>query len=1307
MAVNTKKLLSPAKESSLSTIKAEKFLSLKSSFIYSRLESEKDSDINDDEDLKKELLIIKSKVIEIDKLLKSTFSLRKKNSEIERRRIENENREQKEKKLENQENKNKDISKISKVTPPKLGFLEWLKRFVTGIIAGFLFTHLFKHLPLLIGFVKLISPVAKFFEFLTGKFFETIINFIDIGYTAQETVRNGLKKIGGEPFAKAFDAFNSALTTFINTAIIVAIAASSGTDFGLGKGSAGENARGPKGRGPMGRRPFRGVTEGRGGRTPGFFDRFRSGPRITGGQPGVFDKLRGIKDKITDPFRLRDKVTGTETRKPGIFDSLTKKKDEILEQLGLKKPKVTGGSPTLIERVGAPFRRKPKVTGTAPSNIFEFIGEGLRKTGKAITGVYDKTVGAIKGKLDDLVKGGLKNASSFLEKQPGVIGKLGKQLPKFLQKVGKYIPFVGDAVGLIIDIARGVDWRRALLRAIVGVGIDAGFTALMGALGLAAPFTGGASGALATAIYATYMTADIASGGFGRILGDKIADAFKIPQEGGDTSSPPAQIGSQKDVSNLEKELRAKAETDPKFKEKLNQLESQKNKTQKTTQVSNVETQSASGGGLIKPLHHSDTQGITTRGGEVVGGAVKRSIKVAKKPRKLPIKQIGKGLPGRDIGGKYKIEKLFPNPNDINKPNPLRSLETTSKYLKEIPFLGSLMGASIDIALGQKPDSNLYNFIGATFGNFVQTILATKEETTNNKIIDAALTMNEGGLVEADQMQKIDLNQFDPEKVSNFVIRSFSPLLNAKLGFIFKDITKEISGSSATSAADLDSKESSENLDLNKEGETSTQGTAGKGGVINPVPSEDIAKNKGGYAADTGLDILSPVGKNVVATANGILEYAERGHVAQMGQDANPNMPGMQDQHSVRIKLDKPFNYAGKPVNFFYATHMYELNNAVKNKSNIPIKAGTVLGKIGVANNVSHTHVGYVGDRNQNTFLNFKEVKNLLSSAVGGGLISSAAAGGKIEKSPSDTKKEDKINMGMDIWREQKQSKFFKDADQTGMNIWNLKYSDTLAKPKEKKSNINSTSYSSFGKDSYVTSMIPQIYSSVSESIMPAPKKSNELSNMEKWAQANRKMIESVGTKKQREILLELDKKQNKSSELMSSIDTKKEDKIKMGMGIWNTQRKSQDYKEADKTGMNIWNMLYSGTLSKLQGGGFVKSSSANSSTGQKINSAMEIWNKMKNNKDYRNADAIGKDIWNLKYKNTLAKEITPKKLEEKSHEECKKLSPEMLSKKLSDLSGLTQQASYENMSSQTMVFIQPIKELVEIPQNSGSIFGY
>ena len=156
-------------------------------------------------------------------------------------------------------------------------------------------------------------------------------------------------------------------------------------------------------------------------------------------------------------------------------------------------------------------------------------------------------------------------------------------------------------------------------------------------------------------------------------------------------------------------------------------------------------------------------------------------------------------------------------------------------------------------------------------------------------------------------------------------------------------------------------------------------GTNLKYGLVNPTPKTNILENKGGYATDTGLDIIGKVGDPIVSPVDGVLEYAERGHTRQMGQDSDPTKPGIQDQLSFRIRLNKPFTFEGKKVNFVYGTHLSTLDPAVANRFGIPIKAGQKLGTMGVANNVPHLHIGFIEDRAQTGFLDFKEVRRLLS----------------------------------------------------------------------------------------------------------------------------------------------------------------------------------------------------------------------------------------------------------------------------------------------------------------------------------------
>ena len=165
-----------------------------------------------------------------------------------------------------------------------------------------------------------------------------------------------------------------------------------------------------------------------------------------------------------------------------------------------------------------------------------------------------------------------------------------------------------------------------------------------------------------------------------------------------------------------------------------------------------------------------------------------------------------------------------------------------------------------------------------------------------------------------------------------------------------------------------------ENAALQAENQSMVSGL----GLVNPTPMTDLATQKGGYAADTGLDIHGNIGDPIVSPVDGVLEYAEEGHTAQANQDSDPTTPGFQPQHSFRIRLNKPFSYNGKTVRFIYGTHLATLDKGVANKSDIPIKKGQRLGTMGQANNVPHLHLGLVGDRAQTEFLNFNEVKGAL-----------------------------------------------------------------------------------------------------------------------------------------------------------------------------------------------------------------------------------------------------------------------------------------------------------------------------------------
>jgi len=123
---------------------------------------------------------------------------------------------------------------------------------------------------------------------------------------------------------------------------------------------------------------------------------------------------------------------------------------------------------------------------------------------------------------------------------------------------------------------------------------------------------------------------------------------------------------------------------------------------------------------------------------------------------------------------------------------------------------------------------------------------------------------------------------------------------------------------------------------------------------IFPIDINHIDKaSKGDYWADSGCDITIPRETPIVAVGNGILRYAEYGHV-----DPKWLTPG-NDPFSVRIILDEPIPRNDKLYQEVYYTHLADIYPGIKGRNSIPIKQGQILAWSGTANNSPHLHVTF------------------------------------------------------------------------------------------------------------------------------------------------------------------------------------------------------------------------------------------------------------------------------------------------------------------------------------------------------------
>jgi len=148
-----------------------------------------------------------------------------------------------------------------------------------------------------------------------------------------------------------------------------------------------------------------------------------------------------------------------------------------------------------------------------------------------------------------------------------------------------------------------------------------------------------------------------------------------------------------------------------------------------------------SDGGMVRGYARG---GQTTRGGRVVGGAVGRTFRAQRisRPQKVQPEKVS---PGKDVGGKLKIEKLYPNPKPSAKrqPNPYKALTGVSESLDKGGWIGQLMSAGVKVALGQKVNTG--RIARSVSGGM--SSLSQAEQGGIDAVSRSILGMADGGLI--------------------------------------------------------------------------------------------------------------------------------------------------------------------------------------------------------------------------------------------------------------------------------------------------------------------------------------------------------------------------------------------------------------------------------------------------------------------------------------------------------------------------------------------------------------------------------
>ena len=181
------------------------------------------------------MLIIKTKVIKIEDLLKGTLAAEKKAADEKRKQQEQEDRAKQEDEVEAPKTKGKGI-KLP--IPGKIkSFWGNIKKFIGTVLFGWLALQLLPLLPKLMPIVKMLAVTADFIINWGGKILSGLVTFIDWGYKAVEGTRKFIENKFGEDAAEKFDSFMGTINKVLN--LVIAL--------GMGAAAMGGGKKPPKG----------------------------------------------------------------------------------------------------------------------------------------------------------------------------------------------------------------------------------------------------------------------------------------------------------------------------------------------------------------------------------------------------------------------------------------------------------------------------------------------------------------------------------------------------------------------------------------------------------------------------------------------------------------------------------------------------------------------------------------------------------------------------------------------------------------------------------------------------------------------------------------------------------------------------------------------------------------------------------------------------------------------------------------------------------------------------------------------------
>ena len=176
------------------------------------------------QELKQKTSSIKLKFIEVTKLFSTKSQLEKNKTRVKRVEEERERRRKREEEKETSKTTFKFGSILPRLSLPRTGFLDTIKRFLLYSLLGFSVDAFAPLIPKLLELGKTIVPAIRFLTGFVGVLAKNVVDYIDTGYKTFDALKGYIDSIIPANLSGIFDRFSGALNTALNGALIAAAA---------------------------------------------------------------------------------------------------------------------------------------------------------------------------------------------------------------------------------------------------------------------------------------------------------------------------------------------------------------------------------------------------------------------------------------------------------------------------------------------------------------------------------------------------------------------------------------------------------------------------------------------------------------------------------------------------------------------------------------------------------------------------------------------------------------------------------------------------------------------------------------------------------------------------------------------------------------------------------------------------------------------------------------------------------------------------------------------------------------------------